>query len=157
MLCLVFLLSCYQFLKDSKDPKWHCSAMKATLIARFMGATWDPSGADRTQVGPMLAHELCYLGMVEINMLWFLTWVSMSVTCLISHMSFHVCYLFDFSHEFPCRLPVWFLTWVSMSVTCLISHMSFHVCYLFDFSHEFPCLLPVWFLTWVSMSVTCFM
>ena len=25
------------------------------LIARFMGPTWDPSGADRTQVGPMLA------------------------------------------------------------------------------------------------------
>ena len=26
-----------------------------SLIARFMGQTWDPSGADRTQVGPMLA------------------------------------------------------------------------------------------------------
>ena len=28
---------------------------KDTLIARFMGPTWDPSGADMTQVGPMLA------------------------------------------------------------------------------------------------------
>ena len=28
---------------------------KQTLIARFMGPTCDPSGADRTQVGPMLA------------------------------------------------------------------------------------------------------
>ena len=27
---------------------------KSTLIARFMGPTWGPSGADRTQVGPML-------------------------------------------------------------------------------------------------------
>ena len=27
----------------------------STLIARFMGPTWDPSGADRTQVGAMLA------------------------------------------------------------------------------------------------------
>ena len=27
----------------------------STLIARFMGPTWGPSGADRTQVGPMLA------------------------------------------------------------------------------------------------------
>ena len=27
----------------------------AALIARFMGPTWGPSGADRTQVGPMLA------------------------------------------------------------------------------------------------------
>ena len=26
-----------------------------TLIARFMGPTWGPSGADRTQMGPMLA------------------------------------------------------------------------------------------------------
>ena len=26
-----------------------------TKIARFMGPTWGPSGADRTQVGPMLA------------------------------------------------------------------------------------------------------
>ena len=27
-----------------------------------MGPTWGPSGADRTQVGPMLARELCYMG-----------------------------------------------------------------------------------------------
>ena len=33
-----------------------------TLIARFVGPTWGPSGADRTQMGPMLAHELYYLG-----------------------------------------------------------------------------------------------
>ena len=30
-------------------------AFLTTLIARFMGPTWGPSGADRTQVGPMLA------------------------------------------------------------------------------------------------------
>ena len=29
--------------------------MNLSLIARFMGPTWGPSGADRTQVGPMLA------------------------------------------------------------------------------------------------------
>ena len=29
---------------------------EAALIARFMGPTWGPSGADRTQVGPMLAQ-----------------------------------------------------------------------------------------------------
>ena len=28
---------------------------KLTLIARFMGQSWGPSGTDRTQVGPMLA------------------------------------------------------------------------------------------------------
>ena len=31
-----------------------------TLIARFMGPTWGPSGAGRTQVGPMLALWTCY-------------------------------------------------------------------------------------------------
>ena len=32
------------------------------LIARFMGPTWGPSGADRTQVGPMLAPWTLLLG-----------------------------------------------------------------------------------------------
>ena len=32
-----------------------CWAKKRSLIARFMGPTWGPSGADRTQMGPMLA------------------------------------------------------------------------------------------------------
>ena len=36
--------------------------IKSTLIARFMGPTWGPSVAERTQMGPMLAHEICYLG-----------------------------------------------------------------------------------------------
>ena len=31
------------------------------LIARFMGPTRGPSGADRTQVGPCWPHEPCYL------------------------------------------------------------------------------------------------
>ena len=31
------------------------SSHGTSLIARFMGPTWGPSGADRTQVGPMLA------------------------------------------------------------------------------------------------------
>ena len=32
-----------------------CVERRRTLIARFIWQTWDPSGADRTQVGPMLA------------------------------------------------------------------------------------------------------
>ena len=36
--------------------------MISPLIARFMGPTWGPSGADRTQVGPMLAHEFLLYG-----------------------------------------------------------------------------------------------
>ena len=30
------------------------SPLKLTLVARFMGPTWGPSGTDSTQVGPML-------------------------------------------------------------------------------------------------------
>ena len=41
-------VKCY-YMPHSKDKG------KTTLIARFMGPTWGPSGADRTQVGPMLA------------------------------------------------------------------------------------------------------
>ena len=45
----------------AKYPWWIWVTL-AALIARFMGPTWGPSGADRTQVGPMLAHELGCLG-----------------------------------------------------------------------------------------------
>ena len=37
------------------------------LIARFMGPTWDPSGADRTQVGPMLAPWTLLSGSSHCN------------------------------------------------------------------------------------------
>ena len=46
-----------QLLPDSKvhganmGPIWGCRAH----LSRFMGSKWGPSGADRTQVGPMLA------------------------------------------------------------------------------------------------------
>ena len=35
---------------------------QGSLIARFMGPTWGPSGADRTQVGPMLASLILLSG-----------------------------------------------------------------------------------------------
>ena len=39
-----------------------------SLIARFMGPTWGPSGADRTQVGPICwPQEPCYLGITDFN------------------------------------------------------------------------------------------
>ena len=45
-----------------------------SLIARFMGPTWDPSGADRTQVGPMLTPWTLLSGVVlvvlKFNSLW---------------------------------------------------------------------------------------
>ena len=46
-----------------------CLAPQAiTLIVRFMGPTWGPSGADRTQVGPMLAPWTLLFG--YLNWCW---------------------------------------------------------------------------------------
>ena len=39
--------------------------MLTSLIARFMGPTWGPSGASRTQVGPMLAPWTLLSGMAQ--------------------------------------------------------------------------------------------
>ena len=38
-----------------------------SLIARFLGPTWGPSGADRTQVGPMLAPWTLLSGMASYH------------------------------------------------------------------------------------------
>ena len=38
-----------------KNNKYMGGLQKTSLIARFMGPTWGPTGADRTQVGHMLA------------------------------------------------------------------------------------------------------
>ena len=54
---------------------YHFSPMPASLryatspIARFMGPTWGPPGADRTQVGPMLATWTLLYG-IWILVIW---------------------------------------------------------------------------------------
>ena len=40
----------------------HCSSL--SLIARFLGPTWGPSGTNRSQVGPMLAPWTLLSGML---------------------------------------------------------------------------------------------
>ena len=43
---------------------WHdCALQKQSLIASFMGPTWGPPGANRTQVGPMSASWTLLYGM----------------------------------------------------------------------------------------------
>ena len=46
----------------------HCEqgSKRAFLIARFMGPTWGPSGADRSQVGPMLAPWTLLSGLLNL-------------------------------------------------------------------------------------------
>ena len=43
---------------------------KTPLIVRFMGPTWGPSGADRTQVAPCWPHELCHQEHLKISVKW---------------------------------------------------------------------------------------
>ena len=53
---------------------------KISLIARFMGPTWGPSGADRTQAGPMLAPWTLLSGMLPPDTsLWI--WYSCLMVC----------------------------------------------------------------------------
>ena len=44
---------------SASPPEYSCGAVGSNLsewlLRQFMGPTWGPSGADRTQVGPMLA------------------------------------------------------------------------------------------------------
>ena len=64
---------------------WLSKGQSQSLIARFMGPTWVPPGADRTQVCPMWAHENCYLGWytaVDGNKPWSLK--SIKVICSIT-------------------------------------------------------------------------
>ena len=53
---------CAVWLQDMQSP-----CMMTPLIARFMGPTWGPSGADRTQVGPMLAPWTLLFGAGRLN------------------------------------------------------------------------------------------
>ena len=53
-----------------------------TLIARFMGATWGPSGAGRTQVGTMLAPWTLLSGCMH-------TFVRLAVDLCHSHTQWH--------------------------------------------------------------------
>ena len=52
---------------DTEGPVLLGTTFKHTQIARFMGPTWDPPGADRTQVGPMLATLTLLYGYTNIT------------------------------------------------------------------------------------------
>ena len=55
------------------EISWYHSPLKVnTLIKSFVGPTWGPPGANRTQLGPMLTlwiYELkpCYLGSLKVT------------------------------------------------------------------------------------------
>ena len=64
-----------------------------TLIARFMGPTWGPSGADRPQVGPMLAPWTLLSGHSQGGATEHLSWsfqrISINVKIRLNHINIH--------------------------------------------------------------------
>ena len=56
------------------DKVWCCllenGNQLSSLLSRFMGPTWGPSGAERTQVGPMLAPWTLLSGMERLPNNW---------------------------------------------------------------------------------------
>ena len=57
-----------------------------SLIASFMGPTWGPPGADRTQVGPMLAPWSLLSGVCHRSCFDLLCWVFRDSFALFTHV-----------------------------------------------------------------------
>ena len=65
---LIHLLCLQLWSRWTNNPILELSNTAMTsLIARFVGPTWSPSGADRTQVGPMLAPWTLLSGMFHLE------------------------------------------------------------------------------------------
>ena len=58
--------------EDSLGSDHYHFCIRCSLIARFMGPTLGPSGADRTQVGPMLAPRTLLSGLALSTSLYLL-------------------------------------------------------------------------------------
>ena len=88
---------------------WYIPGL-CTLIARFMGPTWGPPGDDRTQVGPILAHEPCYLGTASRFLIstYLCNWVgnfSTGYKHTVQHEK-HICNLLMCTRGDSCRLAL---------------------------------------------------
>ena len=66
-----------------QQQPWHRLFWISALIARFMGPTWGPSGADRTQVGPMFVPWTLLSG-------WFLVFLKERFTQIMSCKSWEI-------------------------------------------------------------------
>ena len=64
--CIIVLIYRKLPFQDSMLPDSLLESL-SSLIAKFMGPTWVPSGADRTQVGPMLAPWTLLSGLVSFH------------------------------------------------------------------------------------------
>ena len=60
------------------------------LIARFMGPTWGPSGAGRTQMGPMLAPWTLLSGICSAGHFWYIASMIIQQTDKRHHIVCHL-------------------------------------------------------------------
>ena len=67
---------------DVNKPQVITNGFIHPLIAKFMGPTWGPSGADRTQVGPMLAPWTLLSGSLRVVTFYYLIMSLAWLNCL---------------------------------------------------------------------------
>ena len=87
ILYAVSVLKMFLFdLRDLPIRIYYYKIIKMALIARFMGPTWGPAGANRIQVGPMLPPWtlLSGTGANKMALLW-MNVISVNLAKLISH------------------------------------------------------------------------
>ena len=70
-----------------------CFLGPLTLITRFMGPIWGPSGADRTQMGPMLAPWTLLSGLLCLTFYWLLQKGQISETAVSFYCLAHSNYI----------------------------------------------------------------
>ena len=71
------------------------SIQEHTLIARFMGPSWGPSGADRTQVGPMLPPWTgCIWICLQQHCNHFCSSLNVSIVCFNLILSYTILFAF---------------------------------------------------------------
>ena len=124
-----------------------------SLIARFMGPTWGPSGADRTQVGPMLAPWILLSGMPTVtrqqpqftvcrchlyaNSICFCVWVICFLFFVVLFCFVLFCFLFLFSLFFFSFFGGWCLFFVMFSGLFFLFVFLFFVFFCFVFCFVF--------------------
>ena len=99
-----------------------------SLIARSMGPTWGPSGAERTRWDPCWPHKLCYLG---LEVTWVVDRNSKDRYCLLwKYRKFLVLQM-----EYSCKTMS--MSWLKMSwFLALISYLPFY--WLYKVNGSFP-------------------
>ena len=92
--------------------------LKLPLIARFLGPTWGPSGADRTQMDPMLAPWTLLSGAICVTAICVISqhWICVRYMCVyISYVTL------SFQKIIRMKIGV-LLEWMSNFIHILISY-----------------------------------